>query len=73
MLGLILYENSFPFNGENYLQTNGTAMVRLLRTRSFKTTLEESLVKFKRRLKTRGYQKTIMERSLSGVNFAARK
>ena len=26
MLGLILNENSFKFNGENYLQTHGTAM-----------------------------------------------
>ena len=26
MLGLILNENSFQFNGENYLQTHGTAM-----------------------------------------------
>ena len=26
MLGLTLNENSFEFNGENYLQTHGTAM-----------------------------------------------
>ena len=26
MLGLILEENSFQFNGDNYLQTHGTAM-----------------------------------------------
>ena len=26
MLGLILNKNSFQFNGENYLQTHGTAM-----------------------------------------------
>ena len=26
MLGLILRENSFQFNGENFLQTHGTAM-----------------------------------------------
>ena len=26
MLGLILNENSFQFNGENYLQTHGTAV-----------------------------------------------
>ena len=26
MLGLILKENSFQFNGENYIQTHGTAM-----------------------------------------------
>ena len=29
-------------------------------------------MKFKQRLRTRGYPKTIIERSLSGVNFAAR-
>ena len=49
----------------------GKAM-RLLRTNSSKTTFEESLVKFKQRLRTRGYPKTIIERSLSEVNFAAR-
>ena len=49
----------------------GEAM-RLLRTNSAKTTFEESLVKFKQRLRTRSYPKTIIERSLSGVNFAAR-
>ena len=49
----------------------GEAM-RLLRTNSSKTTFEESLVKFKQRLRTHGYPKTIIERSLSGVNFAAR-
>ena len=31
-----------------------------------------SLVKFKQRLRTRGYPKTIIERSLPGVNFASR-
>ena len=46
--------------------------MRLLRTNSSKTTFEESLVKFKQRLRTRGYPKTVIERSLSGVNFAAR-
>ena len=46
--------------------------IRLLRTNSSKTTFEESLVKFKQRLRTRGYPKTVIERSLSGVNFAAR-
>ena len=46
--------------------------MRLLRTNSSKTTFEESLAKFKQRLRTRGYPKTIIERSLSGVNFAAR-
>ena len=49
----------------------GEAM-RLLRTNSSKRTFEESLVKFKQHLKTRGYPKTVIERSLSGVNFAAR-
>ena len=48
----------------------GEAM-RLLRTNSSKTTFEESLVKFKQRLRSRGYPKTVIERSLSGVNFAA--
>ena len=48
----------------------GEAM-RLLKTNSLKTTFEESLVKFKQRLRTRCYPNTIMERSLSGVNFAA--
>ena len=47
-------------------------VMRLLRTNSSKTTFEESLVKFKQRLRTRGCLKTIIERSLSGVNFAAR-
>ena len=46
--------------------------MRLLRTNSSKTTFEESLVKFKQHLRTRGYPKTVIERSLSGVNFAAR-
>ena len=46
--------------------------MRLLRTISSKTTFEESLVKFKQRLRTCGYPKTIIERSLSRVNFAAR-
>ena len=50
----------------------GEAM-RLLRTNSSKTTFEESLVKFKQHLRTRGYPKTITERSLSGINFAARE
>ena len=49
----------------------GEAM-RLLRANSSKTTFEESLVKFKQCLRTRGYPKTIIERSLSGVNFATR-
>ena len=49
----------------------GEAM-RLLRTNSSKTTFEESLVKFKQRLRTHGYPNTVIERSLSEVNFAAR-
>ena len=49
----------------------GEAM-RLLRTNSSKTTFEESLVKFKQHLRTRGYPKTVIQRSFSGVNFAAR-
>ena len=46
--------------------------MRLLRTNSSKTTLEQSLVKFKQHLKTRGYPKTVIEKSLSGVNFTDR-
>ena len=46
--------------------------MRLLRTNSSKTTFDESLVKFKQHLRTRGYPKTVIEKSLSGVNFAAR-
>ena len=49
----------------------GEAM-RLLRTNSSKTTFEESLVKFKQHLRTRSYPKTVVERSLLGVNFADR-
>ena len=45
--------------------------MRLLKTNSSKTTFEESLVKFKH-LRIRGYPKTIIERFLSGVNFADR-
>ena len=48
----------------------GEAMT-LLRTNSSKTAFEETLVKFKQHLKTRGYPKTVIERSFSGVNFAA--
>ena len=48
----------------------GEAMT-LLRTNSSKTAFEESLVKFKQLLRTRGYPKTVIDRSLSGVNFAA--
>ena len=46
--------------------------IRLLRTNSSKTAFEGSLVKFKQHLRTRGYPKTVIERSFSGVNFAAR-
>ena len=49
----------------------GEAM-RLPRTNSSKTTFEESLVKFKQRLRARGYPKITIERSLSGVNFTSR-
>ena len=50
----------------------GEAM-RLLRTNSSKTSFEECLVKFKRRLQARRYPKTPVERSLSGVTFASRQ
>ena len=46
--------------------------IRLLRTNSSNTTFEDSLVKFKQHLRARGYPKTVIERSFSGVNFAAR-
>ena len=49
----------------------GEAM-RLFRINSSKTTFEEGLVKFKQHLRTRSYPKTVIERSLSGVHFAAR-
>ena len=41
-------------------------------TNSSKATFEESFVKLKQPLRTRGYPKTVIERSLSGVNFADR-
>ena len=50
----------------------GEAM-RLLRTNSSKTSFEECLMKFKQRLQARGYPKTLVERSLSGVTFASRQ
>ena len=50
----------------------GEAM-RLLRTNSSKTSFEECLIKFKQRLQARGYPKTPVERSLSGVTFASRQ
>ena len=43
--------------------------IRLLSTNSSKTTFEDSLVKFKQHLRTRGYSKTVIERSFSAVNF----
>lgn len=43
-----------------------------LRTNSLKTRFKESLVKFKQCLRTHGHPKTIIERSLSGMNFASR-
>ena len=46
--------------------------MRLLRTNSSKTTFGESLLKFKQRLETQGYPKTVIEGSLSGVIFASR-
>ena len=46
--------------------------MRLLRTNSSKTTFGESLLKFRQRLGTQGYPKTVMEGSLSGVIFASR-
>ena len=47
--------------------------IRLLRTNSSKKTFEESLLKFKQRLRSRGYPENIIERSLSGVTFASRQ
>ena len=46
--------------------------MRIIRTNSSKTTFEKNLVKFKQRLRTRVYPKTIIERSLSGFNFASK-
>ena len=46
--------------------------IRLLRTNSSKATFEDSLVKFKQHLRTCGYPKTVIQRSFSGVTFAAR-
>ena len=44
----------------------------MLGTNSSKTAFDESLMKFKQRLRTGSYPKTIIERSLSGVKFAVR-
>ena len=47
--------------------------IRFLRTNSSKTTFEECLRNFKRRLEARGYPKDYIERSLSEVNFDSRQ
>ena len=47
--------------------------IRLLRTSSSKTTFEECLANFKRRLEERGYPKKYIERSLSEVIFDSRQ
>ena len=46
--------------------------MRLLTTNSSKKKFEESLGKFKQRLRARGYPSTIIERCLLEVNFASR-
>ena len=46
--------------------------MRLLRTNSSNATFEELLTKFILCLEACGYPKSILERSLSGVNFASR-
>ena len=46
--------------------------LRLHRTNSSKKNLRRPLGKSKRRLRPRGYPKTIIERSLSGANFVAK-
>jgi len=51
----------------------GEAAIRLLRTNSSKTTFEECLANFKRRLEARGYPKKYIERSLSEVTFDSRQ
>ena len=50
----------------------GEAII-LLRTNSSKTTFEECLANYKRRLEARGYPKTYIERSLSEVTFDSRQ
>ena len=47
--------------------------IRLLSTNSSKTTFEECLANFKRRLEARGYPKKYIERSLSEVIFDSRQ
>ena len=56
--------------GVKYGFIKGEAM-RLLRTNSSKKTFEEGRLKFKQRLIDGGYPENIIERSLSGVNFAS--
>ena len=56
--------------GVKYRFIKGKAM-RLLRTNSSKKTFEEGRLKFKQRLIDGGYPENIIERSLSGVNFAS--
>ena len=87
MLSLILQENSFQFNGKDYLQTHGTAMgtkmavafanifmaLRLLRTNPSEITFEENIKNFSTRLKNRDYPATTVEKHLSEVNFSDRK
>jgi len=47
--------------------------IRWLRTNSSKTTFEECLANFKRRLEARGYPKKCIESSLSEVTFDSRQ
>ena len=47
--------------------------IRLLRTNSSKTTFDECLANFKRRLEARGYPKEYIESSLSEVTFDSRQ
>ena len=48
-------------------------VIRLLTTNSSKTTFEERLANFKRRLEARGYPKKYIESSLSEVTFDLRQ
>ena len=48
---------------ETFQLTHFNSCHPLLRTNSSKTTFEDSLVKFKQHLRTRGYPKTVIERS----------
>ena len=58
-----------PFAGTESLAEGCYEAVRQLRTNSLNTTFEKRVVKFKHRLRTRGDPKTIIERSLSGLNL----